>query len=112
MSVALNLLRLFADHGLGMSQAQAFCFIVQNPGVGTRAIADGCRMTEATASRAARALLSPGDKLGLAPHLGLLARGRAMGRTPDYRRARFTLTQKGALMRSEIEAVIRAGDAS
>jgi DNA-binding MarR family transcriptional regulator len=83
-----------------------FMYVAENEGINVSDLARICRMTEATASRSARALAPAGVPGSLPPSLGLLE----LRPDPHDGRGRLLyLTTTGRKLRDQIDATIRDG---
>ena len=91
--------------GMTFNAMLVFMYVAENEGVNVTDPARMCRMTEATASRSARALTIPGSPAALPPSLGLLE----LRQDPyDGRGRMLYLTPKGRALCAEIDASIRS----
>lgn len=90
--------------GMTFNAMLVFMYVAENEGINVSDLARVCRMTEATASRSARAQAAPGVPGGLPPHLGLLE----LKPDPYDGRGRLLfLSARGRELRDQIDAVIR-----
>ena len=90
--------------GMTFNAMLVFMYVAENEGINVSDLARVCRMTEATASRSARAQAAPGVPGGLPPYLGLLD----LRPDPYDGRGRLLfLSDKGRELRDQIDAVIR-----
>jgi len=91
--------------GMTFNAMLVFMYVAENEGVNVTDLARMCRMTDATASRSARALVAPGAQAALPPSLGLLE----LRQDPyDGRGRMLYLTSLGAQLSIEIDASIRS----
>lgn len=90
--------------GMTFNAMLVYMYVAENEGINVTELARVCRMTEATASRSARAQARPGVPGGLPPYLGLLE----LRPDPFDGRGRLLfLSEKGAQLRDGIDEVIR-----
>lgn len=90
--------------GMTFNAMLVFMYVAENEGVNVTDLARMCRMTEATASRSARALATPDSPSALPPSLGLLE----LRQDPYDGRGRMVyLTALGKKLSAEIDASIR-----
>ncbi|HYE44086.1 MAG TPA: MarR family winged helix-turn-helix transcriptional regulator [Caulobacteraceae bacterium] len=98
-------LRALGD-GMTFNAMLVFMYICENEGINVSELAQVCRMTEATASRSARALAAPSAAGALPPSLGLVE----LRQDPFDGRGRLLfLTASGRKLRDAIDDSIRAG---
>ena len=106
-NTGLDIMERMRAQGEGMTfnAMLVFMYVAENEGVNVTDLARMCRMTEATASRSARALAAPGTEAALPPSLGLLE----MRQDPyDWRGRMLYLTALGKSLSTEIDASIRS----
>ncbi len=97
-------LRSLGD-GMTFNAMLVFMYICENEGINVSELAQVCRMTEATASRSARALAAPNSPGALPPSLGLLE----LRQDPFDGRGRLLfLTAAGRKLRDAIDESIAA----
>ena len=90
--------------GMTFNAMLVFMYVAENEGINVTDLARMCRMTEATASRSARALATPQSLSALPPSLGLLE----LRQDPYDGRGRMVyLTAAGKTLAGEIDASIR-----
>lgn len=107
-NVGLDIMERMRAQGEGMTfnAMLVFMYVAENEGVNVTDLARMCRMTEATASRSARALAAPGSQAALPPSLGLLE----LRQDPyDGRGRMLYLTAAGKALAGEIDSSIRSG---
>ncbi len=98
-------LRGFGD-GMTFNAMLVFMYVAENEGINVSELAQICRMTEATASRSARALASPDSPGALPPSVGLLE----LRPDPFDGRGRLLfLTAAGRKFRDRIDDTISRG---
>jgi DNA-binding MarR family transcriptional regulator len=105
-NTGLDIMERLRAQGEGMTfnAMLVFMYVAENEGINVSDLARVCRMTEATASRSARAQAAPGVAGGLPPHLGLLE----LRPDPHDGRGRLLfLSDKGRELRDQIDKVIR-----
>jgi len=91
--------------GMTFNAMLVFMYICENEGINVSELAQVCRMTEATASRSARALTSPNTAGALPPSLGLVE----LRQDPFDGRGRLLfLTAAGRKLRDAVDESIRA----
>lgn len=90
--------------GMTFNAMLVFMYVAENEGINVSDLARVCRMTEATASRSARAQARPGVPGSLPPYLGLL---ELQPDPHDGRGRRLFLSDKGRELRDAIDGVIR-----
>jgi len=94
------------DPGLVITDLVVFLYICENEGLNVKELAAVARLTEATASRRARALGEPDAPGAMAPSVGLVEAYQG-----DDGRARLIfLTDKGRKMRDQLQRIIAAAD--
>ena len=92
--------------GMTFNAMLVWMYVAENEGINVTDLARLCRVTEATASRSARALAAPGTTGALPPSLGLLE----LRPDPYDGRGRLLyLTATGRKLRDTIDASIRDG---
>jgi DNA-binding MarR family transcriptional regulator len=91
---------------MSLSHVLAFLYIAENQGLNVTELADICRTTTATASRTARAMLVEGAADCLPPYFGLV---EARPNPQDSKGRVLFLTERGRLLREELDEVIREG---
>ncbi|MBX7250048.1 MAG: MarR family winged helix-turn-helix transcriptional regulator [Caulobacteraceae bacterium] len=87
--------------GMTFNAMLVFMYVAENEGINVSDLARVCRVTEATASRSARALAAPGVQGALPPSLGLLelrpdpydGRGRLLFLSATGRKLRDVIDQ-------------------
>lgn len=95
-------LRALGD-GMTFNAMLVFMYICENEGINVSELAQVCRMTEATASRSARALTAPNAQGALPPSLGLVE----LRQDPFDGRGRLLfLTNAGRKLRDAIDESI------
>ena len=93
--------------GMTFNAMLVFMYVAENEGINVSELAQICRMTEATASRSARALAPPDAPGALPPSLGLIE----LRQDPFDGRGRLLfLTAAGRRLREKIDETIRRGD--
>lgn len=105
-NTGLDIMERLRAQGEGMTfnAMLVFMYVAENEGVNVTDLARMCRMTEATASRSARALATPETPSALPPSLGLLE----LRQDPYDGRGRMVyLTPMGKSLAAEIDASIR-----
>lgn len=105
-NTGLDIMERLRAQGEGMTfnAMLVFMYVAENEGINVSDLARICRMTEATASRSARAQAAPGVPGGLPPYLGLLE----LRPDPYDGRGRLLyLSDKGKELRDKIDGVIR-----
>ena len=105
-NTGLDIMERLRAQGEGMTfnAMLVFMYVAENEGINVSDLARICRMTEATASRSARAQAAPGVPGGLPPSLGLLE----LHPDPHDGRGRLLyLSEKGRKLRDSIDGVIR-----
>ena len=105
-NTGLDIMERLRAQGEGMTfnAMLVFMYVAENEGINVSDLARVCRMTEATASRSARAQAAPGVPGGLPPHLGLLE----LRPDPYDGRGRLLfLSDRGRELRDQIDTVIR-----
>lgn len=106
-NAGLDIMERLRAQGEGMTfnAMLVFMYVAENEGVNVTDLARMCRMTEATASRSARALASPGTQAALPPSFGLLE----LRQDPyDGRGRMLYLTTAGKRLAGEIDTTIRS----
>jgi len=94
------------DPGLVITDLVVFLYVCENEGLNVKELAQVSRLTEATASRRARALGEPDAPGAMAPSIGLVEAFQG-----DDGRARLIfLTEKGRQVRDQLQSVIGAAD--
>jgi DNA-binding MarR family transcriptional regulator len=94
------------DPGLVITDLLVFLYVCENEGLNVKELAQVSRLTEATASRRARALGEPEAPGAMAPAVGLLEAFQG-----DDGRARLIyLTEKGRRVRDQLQHLIGAAD--
>lgn len=94
------------DPGLVMTDLLVFLYVCENEGLNVKELAQVSQLTEATASRRARALGEPDAPGAMPPSVGLLEAFQG-----DDARARLIyLTEKGRRMRDQLQRTIGAAD--
>ena len=101
----LTLLRRAAP-GISVSEMLAFLYVAENGGVRVKELSELMMTTQATASRAARALVSAGDPGALPPSRGWLVMS-SNGRENISRH--LYLTPLGAQITDQLDALIARG---
>lgn len=105
MLQALELFRAM-DPGLVITDLVVFLYACENEGLNVKELAHVTRLTEATASRRARALGEPDAPGAMSPAVGLLEAFQG-----DDGRARLIyLTEKGRRVRDQLQQIINAAD--
>lgn len=105
MLQALELFRAM-DPGLVITDLVVFLYACENEGLNVKELAHVTRLTEATASRRARALGEPDAQGAMSPAVGLLEAFQG-----DDGRARLIyLTEKGRRVRDQLQQIIDAAD--
>lgn len=105
MLQALELFRAM-DPGLVITDLVVFLYACENEGLNVKELALVARLTEATASRRARALGEPDAPGAMSPAVGLLEAFQG-----DDGRARLIyLTEKGRRVRDQLQQIINAAD--
>ena len=94
------------DPSLVITDLLVFLYVCENEGLNVKELAQVSRLTEATASRRARALGEPGAQGAMAPAVGLLEAFQG----EDGRARLIYLTDKGRRMRDQLEQVIATAD--
>lgn len=105
-NTGLDIMERLRAQGEGMTfnAMLVFMYVAENEGVNVTDLARMCRMTEATASRSARALATANSPSALPPSLGLLE----LRQDPYDGRGRMVyLTPLGKKLAAEIDASIR-----
>ena len=98
-------LRAYGD-GMTFNAMLVFMYVAENEGINVSELAQICRLTEATASRSARALASPDSPGAMPPSLGLIE----LRQDPYDGRGRLLyLTALGRKLREKIDESIRGG---
>lgn len=94
------------DPGLVITDLVVFLYVCENEGLNVKELAQVSRLTEATASRRARALGEPDAPGAMAPSVGLVEAFQG-----DDGRARLIyLTERGRQVRDQLQEVIGAAD--
>lgn len=94
------------DPGLVITDLVVFLYVCENEGLNVKELAQVSRLTEATASRRARALGEPDAPGAMAPSVGLVEAFQG-----DDGRARLIyLTERGRQVRDQLQQVIGAAD--
>lgn len=104
-NTGLDIMERMRSQGEGMTfnAMLVFMYVAENQGVNVSDLARMCRMTEATASRSARALATAESPAALPPSLGLLE----LRLDPNDGRGRLVfLTPLGAGLRDAIDRSI------
>lgn len=105
-NTGLDIMERLRAQGEGMTfnAMLVFMYVAENEGVNVSDLARICRMTEATASRSARALATPESPAALPPSLGLIE----LRQDPHDGRGRMLfLTLLGADLRDSIDRSIK-----
>jgi len=108
-NAVLDTMERLRDLGDGMTfnAMLVFMYVAENEGINVSELAQICRMTEATASRSARALAAPESPGALPPSLGLVE----LRQDPFDGRGRLLfLTAAGRRLRDKIDETIRRAD--
>jgi DNA-binding MarR family transcriptional regulator len=90
---------------ISLTTVRVFLYVADNPGVNVSALAQACGLTEAGASRVARALAGRGIERPLPPSLGLLD---SVTSPIDPRERLLGLTERGRALVARIELLIAA----
>ena len=94
------------DPGLVITDLIVFLYVCENEGLNVKELANVTRLTEATASRRARALGEPDAPGAMAPSVGLLEAFQG----EDGRARLIYLTEKGRRVRDQLQRIIAAAD--
>lgn len=90
---------------ISLTSVRVFLYVADNPGINVSALAQACGLTEAGASRVARALAGRGIERPLPPSLGLLD---SVTSPFDPRERLLGLTERGRALIARIELLIAA----
>jgi DNA-binding MarR family transcriptional regulator len=90
---------------ISLTSVRVFLYVADNPGIKVSALAQACGLTEAGASRVARALAGRGVERPLPPSLGLLD---SMTNPVDPRERLLGLTERGRALVARIELLVAA----
>jgi DNA-binding MarR family transcriptional regulator len=90
---------------ISLTSVRVFLYVADNPGINVTALAQACGLTEAGASRVARALAGRGIERPLPPSLGLLD---SVTSPIDPRERLLGLTERGRALVARIELLIAA----
>jgi DNA-binding MarR family transcriptional regulator len=107
-NAGLDIMERMRAQGEGMTfnAMLVFMYVAENEGINVSDLARVCRVTEATASRSARALAAPGTQGALPPSFGLLE----LRPDPYDGRGRLLyLTATGRKLRDVIDQTIKSG---
>jgi DNA-binding MarR family transcriptional regulator len=94
------------DPGLVITDLVVFLYVCENEGLNVKELAQVSRLTEATASRRARALGEPDAQGAMAPSIGLLEAFQG----EDGRARLIYLTEKGRRVRDQLQRTIATAD--
>jgi DNA-binding MarR family transcriptional regulator len=90
---------------ISLTSVRVFLYVAENPGINVSALAQACGLTEAGASRVARALAGRGIERPLPPSLGLLD---SVTSPVDPRERLLGLSERGRALVARIELLIAA----
>jgi DNA-binding MarR family transcriptional regulator len=90
---------------ISLTSVRVFLYVAENPGINVSELAQACGLTEAGASRVARALAGRGIERPLPPSLGLLDSATS---PIDPRERLLRLTERGQALVARIELLIAA----
>jgi len=90
---------------ISLTSVRVFLYVADNPGINVSTLAQACGLTEAGASRVARALAGRGIERPLPPSLGLLD---SVTSPVDPRERLLGLTERGRALIARIELLIAA----
>jgi DNA-binding MarR family transcriptional regulator len=90
---------------ISLTSVRVFLYVAENPGINISALARASDLTEASASRVARALAGRGIEKPLPPSLGLLD---SVTSPIDPRERLLRLTERGQALVARIELLIAA----
>jgi DNA-binding MarR family transcriptional regulator len=90
---------------ISLTSVRAFLYVAENPGINVTELALACDLTDAGASRVARALAGPGIDRPLPPSLDLLA---CETNAIDPRERLLRLSPRGQALVERIEQLIAA----
>jgi len=100
---SMERLRAYGD-GMTFNAMLVLMYVAENEGINVSELAQICRLTEATASRSARALASPESPGAMPPALGLIE----LRQDPYDGRGRLLyLTAAGRKLRDRLDETIR-----
>ena len=104
----LQLLELFrtVDAEVVVNDILVFLYVCENEGLNVSELAQIARLTEATASRRARALASPDIPFPVAPSMSLVE----IFQGADGRQRLLCLTERGRELKAQIAQIIAAAD--